>query len=180
MGSITGKVNSFLSSSAGKNKIKGLTGGGNGTVDLEERRKEMILAAQGMVALLKQHAASAGLPASVMAHVESFAASAPTINDDGSGFAVINMGSDPTRPSLCPERYGGVHNIVALFNNGYEASASVYGKWEGHGDVEGGSAFIKSRPQRGGLGFMQSAVADFNGKYGSKYNVIAVLGGPYG
>lgn len=189
MASIMRKVNAFAKSSAGKKKIAGVTGGtGEGFVDLEARRKEMIEASQEMLAILKKHAASAGLPASVMEHVESFAASAPSVNDDGSGSVAINMTSDPSRPSLCPERYGGVDNIVAIFNNGYEASNYVYGNWANHeqtgkvskGRTQEGSAYVRSRKQRDGLGFMQSAVAEFNASCGAKYNVTAFLGGPYG
>lgn len=188
MGDVMGCVNKWAVSYSGRNEIKKALGDGANGVDLDARKIEMIAAGQEMLALLKQHGASAGLPASVMSHIESFTASAPVVNDDGSGTITLTMASDPSRPSLCPERYGGVSDIVAIFNNGYEANASVYGHWANHeqtmrtsaGKIRDGSAFVKSRPQREGLGFMQSAVAEFNATCGGKYNVFAVLGGPYG
>lgn len=185
MGSIMAKVNAFAKSSAGKRRIAAATGGagGGGSVNLEERRAEMIAAGQEMVALLRQHASGAGLPASVMDHIESFIALAPIIDDDGSGSLAITMTSNPSRPSLYPEKYDGAYNIVAIFNNGYEASNVVYGRPEV--EVEGqlsidGFFYAKSKQHRDGLGFMQDAVADFNAKFGGKYNVKAVLSGMYG
>lgn len=185
-GAIMGKVGNYVSSSAGRKKISNSlngTGSGNSCGDLELRRLEMIMAGREMVALLRQHAASAGLPASVMSHMESFIAGAPMIKDDGSGSVAISMSSDPSRPSMYPEKYSGINNIVAIFNNGYDAGNVVYGKPEV--EIEGqlsidGFFYTKSKQHRDGLGFMQSAVAEFNAKCGGKYNVTAVLGGPYG
>lgn len=184
LGSVMNKVNNYASSPAGRKKISNVISGvGIGNGDLALRRIEMIMASHEMIALLRQHAASAGLPASVMSHVESFVANIPKVNDDGSGIVAISMGSNPSRPSLYPEKYDGAYNIVALFNNGYDASGVVYG----HPNVEidgqqsiNGFFYTKSKQHRDGLGFMQSAVAEFNAKCGSKYNVTAVLGGSYG
>lgn len=85
--------------------------------------------------------------------------------------------------------YDGIENILALFNNGYIASGSVYGWWNGHrptGEalsrgVTGSEdyAWIKTRPEREGLRFMQDARDEFLAKYGSKYTVKVKLGSDY-
>lgn len=75
------------------------------------------------------------------------------------------------RPSLNPAKYGGVDNIVALFNNGYKASDYVYGNWHGNR--------VRSTISRPGLNFMQEAVSDFNGGYGAANDIVAKLSGEY-
>lgn len=181
MSYVMGQVNKYASSPSGKKQISNALGGsGSGNVDLELRRLEMIMAGREMVALLRQHAASAGLPASVMSHVESFFANAPKLNDDGSGVIYVSMSSDPKRPSMYPEKYDGVSDIVALFNYGYEASNFVYGKpdveIEGQSSIDG-FFYTKSKKSREGLGFLEKAVEDFNATCGGKYNVRAILHG---
>lgn len=188
---IQSKVNAFANSPAGKAKIRKAilsesgtgTGSGDGIIDLEKRRQEMIIAGQEMLAIIRKHAASAGLPASVMAHAESFVAGPPNINDDGSGSLSVWMSDNAGRPSLQPSMYEPIYNIVALFNNGYDAGGVVYGSPEV--EIEGqqsinGFFYVKSKQHRDGLGFMQSAVAEFNTRFGDKYNVTAKLSGTYG
>lgn len=179
MGYVMGQVKKYASSPSGKKQISNALGGsGTGNVDLDLRRKEMILAGQEMVALLRLHAASAGLPASVMSHVESFFAGAPKLNDDGSGIIYVSMSSDPKRPSMYPEKYSGVSDIVAIFNDGYEASNFVYGspqvEIEGQTSIKG-FFYTKSKKSREPLGFLDKAVDDFNVTCGGKYNVKATL-----
>ena len=67
----------------------------------------------------------------------------------------------------------------------------VYGWWEGHEPTEDNAyrsgwtgsgstdAYIRSRKDREGLQFIQQAVQDFNGNYGSDYNVVALAGDDY-
>ena len=67
------------------------------------------------------------------------------------------------RESLDPVRYPeGVENIVKLFITGYNARASVYGVWKGHGEEE-----IWSLRHRDPNSFMDDAVEEFNNKYKS-------------
>lgn len=66
------------------------------------------------------------------------------------------------RPSLIPERYGGVTDMFALFNNGYSASNRVYGMWHGE--------HIGSLTSREPLHFIQDAVDGLSG--GDGYEII--------
>lgn len=97
--------------------------------------------------------------------------SSTPVMPDGSATASISLGGDLFRPSLYPAGYGGVNNIVALFNNGYTASHHVYGSWHGNR--------VRSRLSRPGLHFMQAAVADFNGGHGAANNIVARLSDEY-
>ena len=71
------------------------------------------------------------------------------------------------RPSLQPSIYGGVDNIIALFNNGYNAYKSIGGYW--HGD------YITSLQRREALHFIQNAINDFNTRYGKQYKCNATF-----
>lgn len=86
--------------------------------------------------------------------------------------------------------YGGIDNIVALFNNGYHARDYVYGWWNGHsptGEALARSnmltedyAWVRSVRDRDGLHFMQAAQDEFNAIYKDKYGgVQVVLGADY-
>lgn len=70
------------------------------------------------------------------------------------------------RESLVPDKYGGIENIVALFNNGYSAGNTVYGIW--HGEQ------IASLTERIGIHFIESAVRNYMGNYASEYGVIDI------
>lgn len=71
-----------------------------------------------------------------------------------------------SRESLVPSKYGGIDNIIALFNNGYTASNRVYGTWHGQQ--------IASLQHRDALGFISSAVNNFMGNYGNEYGVLDI------
>lgn len=133
--------------------------------------KEMVSAAKELIAMVRSSAASAGLPASVMEHIESLDYTMPFINADGSASIQIYMSDNPHRDSLMPQKYGGVENIVAIFNSGYSADGRVYGTWHGKK--------IASLEQRQGSFFMQKAVNAFEAKYGSKYDVSVDLSSEY-
>lgn len=70
------------------------------------------------------------------------------------------------RESLVPDRYGGIDNIVALFNNGYSAGNTVYGIWHGKE--------IASLTERTGIHFIESAVRNYMANYASEYGVIDI------
>ena len=141
-------------------------------------RRKMIELGDKLVTALRNSAQSSDIPSSVAAHFGSLHRGAVTPKADG-GFEIeINFTDDLGRESLQPEDYGGVRNIVAIFNNGYphngtspEAISSVYGLW--HGEP---TAALGSRP---GLYFMQWAVNDFNSTYGAQYDVYAELDAVY-
>lgn len=150
---------------------------------------DMWTAAAKLISVLKNTAQSHDLPASVMQHFDSLHCSEIKKMPDGSSVIYIYFGGDLHRDSLYSEGYDGIDNIVALLNNGYHAKNYVYGWWEGHsptgdnsyrsGGFDSGDAWIRSRKDRGGLGFIQQAVQDFNGNYGADYNVTAIAGDDY-
>lgn len=163
------KMNSVLTAKRQGGGLNEKTDAGSPLVTVAQMRA----ATNDFVAIIKKHAASAGLPASVMADVESFQISSFVENSDGSVSASLSMAADLSRESLQPQKYGGAFNIVALFNAGYSANARVKGYWE----TAGGE--IWSKQSRDGLHFMQAAVSEFVSKYGAAYNVTVSLDGQY-
>jgi len=104
-----------------------------------------------------------------------------SITDTGDGFKVeisfdhAALHRDSLTRTDGGPTYGGIDNIVALFNNGYNTGGkTVTGEWQTHGNV-----VVESVPVRPSLRFMNDAVSQFNSKYGSKYNVTATLSGEY-
>lgn len=183
-GDIMAKLNAYAKSPEGQKKMgdkiqayrkgadprvraTGKTYGGGSIMN----EKEMVSAAKELIAMVRSSAASAGLPASVMEHIESLDYTMPFINADGSASIQIYMSDNPHRDSLMPQKYGGVENIVAIFNSGYSADGRVYGTWHGKKTA--------SLEQRQGSFFMQKAVNAFEAKYGSKYDVSVDLSSEY-
>lgn len=66
------------------------------------------------------------------------------------------------RPSLVPERYGGVTDMFALFNNGYVANSYVYGMWHG--------SSIRSLVSRFPSHFIQDSVDELSD--GDSYKIV--------
>lgn len=179
--SILTKVNNYIASDAGRKQIQqkmfelrsGCGGGKTSNGSTVMTYNQMQDAAEELVALIRKHAASSGIPASVMAHVESFKASSIIVKGDGSAEASINMTDDPRRPSLLPEDFDGVENIVATFNRGVNAAGKVYGYWASAGKD------VWSQQTRPALHFMEAAINEFNAKYGKTYNVTVTLNAQY-
>lgn len=72
--------------------------------------------------------------------------------------------TDPYRPSLVPEVYGGIHDIVLLLNDGVDHNmASVYGKWHGE--------YTYSKTQILGTHFIENAVDAFLAKRQKDYGI---------
>lgn len=149
--------------------------------------KEMVFAALDFISILKSVANSyassggdGGIPPSVLAHFNSLSYDAPQNIGDGIFQVRINFATDLSRPSLENDLgYEGIDNIIAVFNNGTNASASVYGWWNGHSPkgeslyrsgYGSESAWIKSKPHREGLHFIQEAVRQFESSAKNKYN----------
>lgn len=112
--------------------------------------------------------------------------SSGTIIQSEEGFEIpLYFEGDLHRDSLDNDLgYEGINNIVALFNNGYHAQNYVYGWWDNHspsGAAIGHSlyndnyAWVRSKKERDALKFIQQAISDFNGNYGSEYNITAVI-----
>lgn len=141
-------------------------------------KAEIKNAATKLVTLIKSYARGYNLPASVMAHFDSLTVTAATRSDDGSYTVEINFTDDLSRESLQPDKYGGVDNIIAIFNNGYPADRSrsaaisyVHGWWH--------SRETQALEYRPGLYFLQDAVNDFNENYGMALGMYAELGTVY-
>ena len=193
--SINKKVEAFARTAKGKKMMEaqisqyaknGTTKTAAGSRVLTEA--DMYTAAVKMIQVLQLTAQSYSLPHSVMEHFNRLEASKIYETPDGSSIIYIYFGGDLHRNSLYSDEYDGISNIVALLNNGYHAKDYVYGSWDGHsptgeskfdGRSIGTSAYIRSRKNREGLKFIQQAISDFNGNYGSDYNVTAVAGEEY-
>lgn len=194
--SIMRKVNAYGRSVNGKLRMKEriekyAADGVNKTAagDKVITETEMYKAAARLISVLQSNARSYDLPASVMRHFDSLHSSDIYKLPDGTSVIYIYFGGDLHRDSLYSEGYDGVDNIVALLNNGYHAKNYVYGWWERHspsgdngyrsGGFDQTDAWIRSRKDRTGLGFIQQAVQDFNGNYGADYNVTAIASDDY-
>lgn len=193
--SISSKLNAWANSPRGQAKIQaklqeyaknGVTKTAAGDSVVNERK--IYEAAAKLISVLQSTARSNGLPASVMRHFDSLQCSKICIMPDGTSEIYIYFGDDLHRDSLYSDGYDGVHNIIAVLNNGYHASNYVYGDWDNHaptgesrfdGRSIDSSAYIRSRKDREGLHFIQQAIIDFNGNYGSDFNATAIAGDEY-
>lgn len=202
IGSIMNKVGAYSRSVEGKLRMKerinkyasegqNKTAGGSKVMTEDD----MYRAAYKMMDVLKQTAKESDLPPSVMQHILTMDCSRPYKMPDGHMEIWIYFGGDMHRESLEDGDGGhtgeGVNNIVALFNNGAHASDYVYGWWNGHEPTPStayrsgwhggqlGYAWVRSKKDREALHFIQQAVGDFNGNYGSDFNVTAVAGDDY-
>ena len=130
---------------------------------------QMAEAAEKMKSILIQ--CSSGLPSSVQAHVANTSIGAITQTGPSSYSVELSFEGDMFRESLQPSIYGGVDNIVALFNNGYFARNEVYGDWHGYR--------VFSKKERAGTHFVTHAVAVFNSTCGGQYHATASASGEY-
>lgn len=186
LGAITSKLYAYAESSAGKTKMSetiknyvrdnnryvtanGKTIGGDRIITQQEMRD----VARELVFYIKQAAASCDLPASVMEHIESFDISSESEESDEFYYIGISMSDNAKRPSVQPEKYDGVHNIVALFNTGYSANGRVFGHWDS-ADKD-----IWTLQHREGLRFIQQAIDRFNSTYAKEYDVTVFLSSEY-
>lgn len=185
MDSILDKVYAWERSDKGQKKIQGTvnkyvrnnvsrTKAGSRVVT----QRDMLDAARKLVQTIKDTAHGCDLPTSVLAHFDSLSIGKLQRQADDSYTIEINFTDDLTRESLQPEKYGGVRNIIAIFNNGYpadrsrsEAISRVAGYWHGKETVA-----LEFRP---GLYFLQDAVNDFNMNYGMPLGMYAELGAVY-
>lgn len=185
MDSILDKVYAWERSDKGQKKIQGTvnkyvrnnvsrTKAGSRVVT----QRDMLDAARKLVQTIKDTAHGCDLPTSVLAHFDSLSIGKLQRQADDSYTIEINFTDDLTRESLQPEKYGGVRNIIAIFNNGYpadrsrsEAISHVAGYWHGKETVA-----LEFRP---GLYFLQDAVNDFNLNYGMPLGMYAELGAVY-
>jgi len=197
MESIKKKVNDYAKSADGKKRIEdkveeirlssdGRTASGDYITTIMDMRSATRL----MKSELIHSAQTAGLPDSVMDHVDvdPMGMSEPVKVRNGHYYTSLTFADGERyklyRPSLEIVKNGsptgkrtgdGIDNIVALFNNGYNADKQVLGLWAGHEDL----GIVGSRVSRKGLLFMQDAVRNFNRKFGHIYRVTATLDDEY-
>ncbi len=134
--------------------------------------REMEQTADALIKSVVASASGCSLAPSVLAHLTSATHTAPV--QRGNDYVIeISFGGDMHRPSLYPKGYpGGVDNIVALMNNGFSTTRdAAWGIW--HNGLTWGT---RSRPH---LGFLQTAVNDFNASYGPRYGAQATLSDVY-
>lgn len=154
-----------------------------------DSRAGLIEAADKMISCLRAAAVDAELPESVRAHFDSLDYTNPVEVGEGRYMVSVYFSDDLHRDSLENDLgYEGIDNIIALFNNGAHAENFVYGWWNNHSPsgeaisrlTPGDDfAWVRSKKDREGLHFIQQAVSDFNGNYGSIYNVTATAGSDY-
>lgn len=122
------------------------------------------------------------LPDSISKVGNTLVCSSPQKRSDGRYEITLSFSADALyRDSLETTYYNpssiGVYNIVALFNNGYNARTSIYGAW--NSTRYGVLGKVVSLDEREPLYFMQDAQDEFNNIYGKKYNVFLELGQVY-
>lgn len=123
----------------------------------------MSVAAAKFIEVLQNEITSSGI---AIADVISLEHSTPYKVGTNKYQIAVWFSNDLHRNSLVPDKYDGVDNIVALFNNGYSAGNTVYGIW--HGEK------IASLNERVGIHFIDSAVRNYMGNYASEYGVIDI------
>lgn len=162
MGSIMRKIKSYMKSPSGKAAA---------AVAGEEQALEAASQAGSQLASCIESAISAsGLSGGAVAAVGSVSASGASKTGDTSFEVTISI-DQQSRPSLAPEKYGGVDNMAVLLNNGYAAGGRVYGEWHG--------SYIGSRVSLGGAHFVQQGVANFEGSYGGPCIIAGIDTGEF-
>lgn len=170
MDSILAKAKAHMGSSTGQNKIDNVISKvmlGNirlqsgGTAHTPEE------AASKFIEVLRSSINSAGLSEGAIGAVSNIEhGSAHSIGHNTYIIGVYFVG-DMTRPSLDEAKYGGINDIVALFNNGVDHTMRpVHGLWHGKETW--------SRTVIPGTHFIEQAVTDFMGNYASEYNVTSI------
>ena len=163
--SIKAKLSAYESSSVGQSKIKSA---GVKSVSDGAKGKSPEAAADKFISVLRKSILSSGLSANAMAAIsEGIDYLAPQSLGDGKYQITVTFGGDLRRSSLSPSRYGGISDIVLLFNNGVDHQMNpVYGEW--HGER------VRSETVIPGAHFIEQAVSDFIGNYAKEYGVISI------
>lgn len=190
------KVNKYANSKEGKSKVKTIIDdyvfkGVNKTDEGSEilTKAKMTDLTIELIDIIKRSAKSCDLPDSVMAHFDSLDYIVQDLDDNKFEFCIY-FKEDLSRESLetSYNQGEGINNIIALFNNGYVASAPKYGWWNGHAPsgesvyrsgVGDTSAYIQGMQARPSLLFMQRAVSDFYNKYKNIYPINIILNDDY-
>ena len=168
----TNYVNTSAIDSAIKKKIKA---SGSKGVAADAAREEAIRCAQEagsrMVALLNTAIGGSGLSGKEIGTIGEPSASMGAVTMDGHSARCEVIASIPAQHrdsmpwvSTGNTPYNGVDDMAALFNNGWDASASVYGKWHGKN--------VWSLTHKDGAHFVENAVDSFG--VPADLNVVSV------
>jgi hypothetical protein len=159
--SLDDKVNVYLKSPKGRKKTaetkakafkEGRTFGQSGTGSVSKDSAKQ--AGQKMKTILLAHLASVNLQTILP---QDIIIDEPKIDENGDITINIRFDVDATkRPSLQPDRYSGVENIVVHLTHGWDAKGSVYGFWESARQMTHSRSFFA------GDDFMREAVEEFN------------------
>lgn len=170
--SINDKVNAYLDSNKGKKKAQKATEDRiTKSVFLDIQKAFVDILTRAINVHRGRVYAKGGLGQRAIAELEELAENvqfgAPYRSGD-QYYVDIVFNGNLYRESIVPEQYGGIDNIIALLNNGYTASHSVYGRWNSIGEE------IYSIARRGGAHFINEAIRAFYNKYKTKYNLVNV------
>lgn len=161
MGSITSKMDSYLKTNTGA--LSAATSAEGRAIAAEAGSK--------LVRCIEDAIAYSGMSGGAIAAVGEVSSTLPVEVDAKNGvFEVyVSIGRE-SRLSLDPDTYGGVFDMAALLNNGYDTEGRrVRGLWHGK--------YIWSNPFRDGAHFVEIGVNNFNSAYGSTYNAVATIEG---
>lgn len=189
---ILSKIQGYANTTSGERKMKQrIKQAADGSIPLAKNRQivdeaKMQKMANDLVRMIQKR-----IPKSIRSTGSTLTASAPVKRGDESYVITLSFDQESLhRDSLENDLgYDGIRNIVAMFNNGVHAEHYVYGYWKGckqksksvlrSGSGDNDFAWIRSKKDREALHFMQDAEAEFNQKYGDKYNVMVSLGADY-
>ncbi|MDE6150100.1 MAG: hypothetical protein K2F81_08425 [Ruminococcus sp.] len=170
MKSILAKAQSHMESKVGQSKVDNVISKVMlGNIRLQSRGTAHTPeeAASKFIEVLRNSINSAGLSEGAIGAVSNIEhGSAHSIGHNTYIIGVYFVG-DMARPSLDEAKYGGINDIVALFNNGVDHTMRpVHGLWHGKETW--------SRTVIPGTHFIEQAVSDFMGNYASEYNVTSI------
>ena len=176
----SGTVDKYMMDAKMKGGVK--TASGQRVIGVSDMQE----AANAMIKIVAQN--TSGLPSSVASDGASLTINggiSPSLH--GETKVGLSFAADLSRPGLHRldsfdvypgsshkgEGYQPIYNIIALFNNGWNASNYVYGEWTSVG------AWVRSKKSGPALQFMQKSRDTFNSSIGGKYNCKARLSPMY-
>lgn len=170
MSSILAKAQACMNTSKKKAEIRQIVNkvmlgqltlqSGNGTHTPEE-------AAEKFIDVLYHEIESSGLSYNAISAISNIQHGTAHQYGDNTYIIPVYFVGDLSRPSLNEARYGSINDIAELFNYGVDHTMRpVHGEWHGKETW--------SRTVIPGTHFMESAVRDFLGNYGSEYNVVDI------
>lgn len=172
MKSVLGKAKDFMESDEGEKRaadVKQKVMSGRVKLSSGQSIHTPEEAADKFIGVLRQAINSSGLSDGAIAAVSNIDhGDAHKVGNDEYDVYVYFTG-DMYRPSLDEDRYGGINDIVSLFNDGAKGGApmhTVVGQWH--------EKTIRSKTVIPGTHFIQQAISDFMGNYASDYNVTSI------